>query len=150
MMIKTVREAVTRHLKNLHLDDIGCIQWVEPREIIEALYPMFEEKYPSRDTFKRLVFRALRTNQKIIKNFHGPYYAYKRKQKITEDDIELLKRLFEMVHRGRAWRGYDPKFKNIPQYPDIPLERTDGFKHAYYILSKLWKDPRDEIIINAT
>ena len=145
-MTQEIENAILEYLKSLKWE----WKWATPSEIMDTIYPKFQKQYPDEATFKRLLFRALKNNPKIIKNFHSPHYAYKRRGKLTKDEIQFLEKLFEMVRQGRAWRGYDPKFKNIPQYPDIPLERTDGLKHAYYILSRLWKDPRDEIIINAT
>lgn len=145
-MAQEIENAILEYLKSLKWD----WKWATPKEIVGVTYPKFQKIYKEKDTFERLVFRALKNNPKIIKNFHSPHYAYKRRPMLTRKEVQFLRSLFEMVHQGRAWRGYDPKFEDIPQYPDIPLERTDGFKHAYYILSKLWEDPRDEIIINAT
>lgn len=141
-MNQNVREAVTEYLKKN--------DWARPKEIIEAIYPEFKNKI-SEDTLKREVFRSLKNNPKIIRNFHSPHYAYKRpKSRFTNYEIEFMKKFFEMVENPIKLFAKKPKEIRDHQYPNIPLERTYGFKKLRYILSRLWKDPRDIVILKAT
>jgi hypothetical protein len=139
-----IEEAISEYLKNQ-----PSFEWAEPSQIMEAIYPKFQTRYPEEDTFKRLFFRALRKTPKIMKNLHGSFYAYERSRKrFTKSEIEFMRRFFEVV--DHPYRYVRLNLEGINQYPDIPLERTFAFKELRFILSRLWKDPEDIEIVRMT
>ena len=136
-----IQEAISKYLKNQ-----ASFEWQEPSQIMEAIYPKFQARYPDEDTFKRLFFRAIKT-PKIMKNLHGSFYAIKRPRKrFTKSEIEFIQRFFEMV--DHPYKRL--KLEGINQYPGIPLEKTYAFKELRFILSRFWEDPRDIEIIDCS
>jgi hypothetical protein len=134
-----IEKAISDYLKQT--------DWVSPKEIIDAIYPQFQKQY-DKAIFKRLFFRALKRTPKIMKNSHSRLYAYERKEHLTKDDIEFIQTFFELVDHPR--RFYVPNLKVLNQYPDIPLEETFAFKQLRLILSKLWENPRDAVVVRFT
>jgi len=139
-MKEEVHEAVTKYLKEA--------MWARPKEIIEAIYPKFKNKI-TEDSLKREVFRVLKDSSKIIRNYHSPFYFLKRPRKRFSDyEIEFIKKFFDAVEHPH--RYFNTELTNIKQYPRIPLEQTHGFKKLRFILRRLWEDPRDIKIIDAS
>jgi len=65
-------------------------QHASPKILLAEIYPLFERIYPSKDTFRRLLHRALgrlEKNGRIVKHPLRPYYCAK-----GSHDLDLLLR----------------------------------------------------------
>jgi len=137
-MKREVHEAVTKYLKEA--------MWARPKEIIEAIYPEFENKI-TKDSLKREVFRVLKGSSNIIKSYHSSHYFLKKPRKrFTEYEIEFIREFFDLVDHPHE--RFNKELTHIKQYPRILLEQTYAFKKLRFILRRLWEDPRDIKIIS--
>jgi hypothetical protein len=130
-----------------HLREKG---WQKASDIQGELYPRFQEQFRGKDTFKRIVFRALKRleeNGAIVKNFHAPFYDVKRRpSRFTRQEIDFIKKFFDIA--DHPYKYYRANLRKINQYPDIPLAETSIFKDLRIILSRLWEDPRNVGIVD--
>jgi hypothetical protein len=121
-MTAEITDAITKYLKRQDPDLL-----LRSKEVMDAIYPQFENAYP-KDTFRRLFFRALEENPKVVRvysrNSRDVLYFYARKPHLTKEEIEQLRECFEIGKHSE-------------------VHKAGWFNIAYFILEKFWRNPQD-------